>query len=91
MRPQVVTLVGFERTGTFERHLSAMGSAVKYCTEAGMSSQLSEELISADIIGQYEVFVRSMPFNKHPATLTLKRICALLTVLFFFIVNFSLK
>ena len=76
----VASLVYFEQAGTLERYL---GSAIKYCTEAGLSKQLSEGLKSADIIGQYQLFVCSVPWKRHPATLTIKKIYALLAVGFF--------
>jgi len=72
--------MGFKQAGTFKQQLSVMGTAVKYCTEARLSGRLSEELKSADIIGQYGLFVHSMPWKRHPATLTAKEIYALLTV-----------
>jgi len=59
-----------------------MGSAVKYCAEAGLSRQLSEELKNADIFRQYELLIRLQPWKRHPATLTLKKIYAPLMVLF---------
>jgi len=79
----VATFISFEQVETFEQRLLLMGSAVRYCTKAEMSRRLSKELQSADIIGQYELFVRSTPWNKHPATLILKKICTLLTVQYF--------
>jgi len=79
----VATFIGFEQAETFEQHLSAMGSAAKYCTEAGLSRQLSKELENAGIFRQYELLIHSQPWNRHSATLTLKKIYALLTVTFF--------
>jgi len=72
----VVTLVHFEEAGTFEH----MGSAVEYCIEVGRSRQLSEELKSVDLIGQYESFMYSAPWKRHPATLILKKIYTPLVV-----------
>ena len=60
-----------------------MASAVQYCVEVGLSGKLSEELKSSDIIGQYESFIRSAPWKRHPATLTLKKIYTSLKVFFF--------
>jgi len=79
----VATFIGFEKAEAFEQHLLAMGSAVKYCTEAGLSRQLSKELKNTGIFRQYELFVHSQPWKRHPATLTLKKIYAFLMVLFF--------
>jgi len=62
-----------------------MASAVQCCAEAGLSRQLSEELKDSGIFRQYELFVHSQPWKRHPATLTLKRVYALLMVLFFFV------
>jgi len=76
----VATLTGFQQAGTFERHV---GLAIEYCTEAGLSRQLSEELKDADLIGQCALFIRSTPWKRHPATVALKKIYALLMVLFF--------
>jgi len=75
----VAILTGFQQAGTFERHV---GLAVEYCTEAGLSKQLSEELKDADLIGQCELFVHSTPWKRHTATVALKKIYALLMVLF---------
>jgi len=36
--------MGFKQAGTFKQQSSVMGSAIKYCTEAGLSGRLSEEL-----------------------------------------------
>ena len=69
----VATLVYFEQARTLERYL---GSAIKYCTEAGLSRQLSEGLKSADIIGQYGLFACLVPWKRYPATLTLKKVYA---------------
>jgi len=74
------TFISLEQAGTFEQNV---GSAVKYCTEAGLSRQLSEEFKNADIFRQYELLIHSEPWKRHPATLTLKKIYALLMVLFF--------
>jgi len=60
-----------------------MGSAANYCTEAGLSRQLSKELENDGIFRQCELFVHSQPWKWHPAVLTLKKIFALLMVLFF--------
>jgi len=79
----VATFIGFEQAETFKRHLSAMCSAAKYCTEAGLSGQLSKELKNAGIFRQCELFVHSQPWKRHPAALTLKKIFAFLMVLFF--------
>jgi len=49
-----------------------MGSAVEYCVEVGLSRELSDELKGTDIIGRYELFMRSALRKRHPATLTLK-------------------
>ena len=76
----VASLISFERARTFEEHLPAMDSAVKYCTEVGLSSRLSKELESANVIGQFESFLRLTPWKRHPATLTLKTIYPLLAV-----------
>jgi len=76
----VATFIGFEQAGTFEQNV---GSAVKYCTDAGLSRQLSEELKNADIFRQYELLIHSQPWKTHPTALTLKKIYALLMVLFF--------
>jgi len=76
----VATFIGFEQAGTFEQNVA---SAVKYCTKAGLSRQLSEELKNADIFRQYELLIHLQPWKRHPATLTLKKIYALLMVLFF--------
>jgi len=76
----VATFISFEQAGTFEQNV---GSAVKYCTEAGLSGQLSEELKDAGIFRQYELLIHSQPWKTHPAALTLKKIYALLMVLFF--------
>lgn len=81
----VAILVDFEQAETLEPHLSAMDSVVKYCTKTGLRRQLHKELKSVDIIGQYELFVRSAPWKRHPATLTLKKIYAFLTVLLFYL------
>jgi len=59
-----------------------MASAVQCCVEAGLSRQLSEELQSAGIFRQYELFVHSQPWERHSATLTLKKVYAFLTVNF---------
>jgi len=74
----VANFVHFEEAGTFER---LVGSAVKYCTEAGLGGQLSEGLNR--VLSQYELFVYSAPWKRHPATLTLKKIYTLLAVGFF--------
>jgi len=79
----VATFIGFEQAETFERHLSAMGSAAKYCTEAGLSGQLSKELENAGIFHQCELLVHSQPWKRHPAASTVKKIFAFLMVLFF--------
>jgi len=68
-----------------------MCSAVKYCIEAGLSRRLSEELKSADIVGQYELFVRSAPWKYLPATLTLKKIYAHWKVEFYSSAYFALN
>jgi len=73
-----MVLVGSEKRGIFKQ-------AIKYCTEAGLSRQVSEELKklkNADIIGPYESFVRSTPWNWHPATLVLKEIYPFFVVFF---------
>jgi len=61
-----------------------MGSAAKYCTEAGLSGQLSKELENAGIFRQCELFVHSQPWNMHAAAMIVKKIFAFLKVLFFF-------
>jgi len=76
----VAAFIGFEQAGTFEKKF---GSAVKYCTEAGLSRQLSEELKNAGIFRQYELLIHSRPWKRHPAALTVKKIFAFLMVLFF--------
>jgi len=68
-----------------------MASAVQCCVEAGLSRQLSEELRCAGIFHQYELFVHSHPWKRHPATLILKRIYAFLTVLFLQSARFALN
>ena len=60
-----------------------MGSAAKYCTEAGLSRQLFKELKNAGIFHQCELFVYSQPWKRHPAALTVKKIFTFLMVLFF--------
>jgi len=70
---------------TFKPDISVMASAIQYCAEAGLSRQLSKELKSADIFRQYELFVRSQPWKRHPATLILKKIYKFLAVFFFFV------
>jgi len=84
----VATFIGFEQAETFERHLSAMGSAAKYCTEAGLSRQLSEELKIAGIFRQCELFVHSQPWKRHPATLIVKKIFSFLMVVSFGLLAF---
>jgi len=76
----VATLVRFEQAKRFEQNLSVVVSAVKHCTEAGLSKQLSEGWRNADIISRYELLVHSAPWKRHSATLALKKINKLLTV-----------
>jgi len=76
----VTTFISFKQAGTFEQNV---GSAIKYCTEARLSRQLTEELKNADIFRQYELLIHLQPWKRHPATLTLKKIYAHLMVLFF--------
>jgi len=73
-------LVNGDLTGRFKHYLSNMDKALQYCTAAGVLTQLSEELNSADLIGQYESYVHGAPWKRYPAMLVLKHFCATLTV-----------
>jgi len=76
----VSILVNLESAKKFKPDLSTTHSALRYCTGVGLLRQLSEELNRADIVGEYELYVHAVPWNKYPATLVLKQICASLTV-----------
>jgi len=57
-----------------------MHKALQHCTAVGLLERLSEELINADILGQYEMYVRPAPWKRYPAMLVLKQIYTTLTV-----------
>ena len=68
-----------------------MHKAFQFCAGMGLLEQLSEELNGADIIGQYELYVRTAPWRRYPATLALKHICTILTVRTFQSCRLTLK
>ena len=76
-----VTLsVNSEPANEFKLDLSNMHKALQYCAVEGLLKQLSKELNSADIIGEYELYVQVAPWRRYPATLVLRQICANLSL-----------
>jgi len=57
-----------------------MHQIFQYCTAVGLFEKLAEELNNADIIGEYELYVRAAPWKRYPATLVLTQIYASSTV-----------
>lgn len=87
--PSVEAFTNPEQDRDFKPDLSRMYETLQCCTAAELLEQLSEELNGADIIGQYEVYVRAAPWKRFPATLVLKHFCAILTVRAFHCVGFT--
>ena len=65
----VATLIESKQAGTFKPDLSVMAFAIQYCTEAGLGRQLSRELRSAGMFGQYELFVALCTSENPPCDL----------------------
>ena len=58
-----------------------MEIALARCKDAKISPELHKSLRMPNIVfGKYESFVRSAPWTRHPATDSLRQICAILTV-----------
>jgi len=70
--------------------MNDIGSAIVFCKAAGRSDALKlfQEKFT---FPHYESLVRSAPWKRYHATLTLKKICALFIVCVFFFTHFSLN
>ena len=66
-----------------QARVEAVGQLLKAaeisCKNDGYSQELRRMLPNI-ILGQYELFVRSAPWKRHPATAVLGQICAIFTV-----------
>jgi len=85
----VAIFIDPEPANFFKPELSKLRKALQYCAAVGLLEQLSEGLNGADIIGEYELYVRAAPWKRYPTTLVLKEICATLTVRIFYPVGFT--